>query len=33
MWFLLRMTFWLAVIVVLLPTGGSQAKPSQQPEV
>jgi len=24
MWFLLRMTFWLAVVLVLLPTGGSQ---------
>jgi len=27
MWFLLRMTFWLAVVLVLLPTGGSQTAP------
>jgi hypothetical protein len=30
MWFLLRMTFWLAVVVVLLPTGGSQTAPKSQ---
>ena len=27
MWFLLRMTFWLAFVLVLLPTGGSQTAP------
>ena len=30
MWFLLRMTFWLAVVLVLLPTGGSQTAPKSQ---
>jgi hypothetical protein len=30
MWFLLRMTFWLAVVLVLLPTGGSQTAPNPQ---
>ena len=30
MWFLLRMTFWLAVVLVLLPTGGSQTVPKSQ---
>src|SRR6516164_9086369 len=30
MWFLLRMTFWLAVILVLLPTRGSQTAPKSQ---
>ena len=30
MWFLLRMTFWLAVVLVLLPTGGSQTAPKAQ---
>jgi Family of unknown function (DUF5330) len=30
MWFLLRMTFWLAVVLVLLPTGGSQTTPKSQ---
>src|SRR4029077_581325 len=30
MWFLLRMTFWLAVVLVLLPTGGSQTTPNPQ---
>ena len=30
MWFLLRMTFWLAVVLVLLPTGGSQTAPKPQ---
>jgi hypothetical protein len=27
MWFLLRMTFWLGVVLVLLPTGSSQTAP------
>src|SRR5437016_5193996 len=27
MWFLLRMAFWLSVILVLLPSGGSQPLP------
>ena len=27
MWFLLRLTFWLGVILVLLPSGGSQPVP------
>ncbi len=30
MWFLLRMTFWLAVVLVLLPSGGSQTVPKSQ---
>jgi hypothetical protein len=30
MWFLLRMTFWLGVVLVLLPTGGSQTAPKSQ---
>ncbi len=30
MWFLLRMTFWLAVVLVLLPTGGPQTAPKSQ---
>jgi hypothetical protein len=30
MWFLLRMTFWLAFVLVLLPTGGSQTAPKSQ---
>src|SRR5215470_11833022 len=30
MWFLLRMIFWLAVVLVLLPTGGSQTAPKSQ---
>jgi hypothetical protein len=30
MWFLLRMTFWLAVVLVLLPSGGSQTAPKSQ---
>jgi Family of unknown function (DUF5330) len=30
MWSLLRMTFWLAVVLVLLPTGGSQTAPKSQ---
>jgi hypothetical protein len=30
MWFLLRMTFWLAVVLVLLPNGGSQTTPKPQ---
>src|SRR3974377_692373 len=30
MWFLLRMTFRLAVVLVLLPTGGSQTAPKSQ---
>ena len=30
MWFLLRMTFWLAVVLTLLPTGGSQTAPKAQ---
>ena len=30
MWFFLRMTFWLAVVLVLLPNGGSQAAPKSQ---
>jgi hypothetical protein len=30
MWFVLRMTFWLAVVLVLLPTGGSQTAPKSQ---
>jgi hypothetical protein len=30
MWFLLRMTFSLAVVLVLLPTGGSQTAPKSE---
>jgi len=30
MWFVLLMTFWLAVVLVLLPTGGSQTAPRSQ---
>jgi hypothetical protein len=30
MWFFLRMTFWLAVVLVLLPNGGSQTTPKPQ---
>ena len=30
MWFFVRMTFWLAVVLVLLPTGGSQTAPKSQ---
>ena len=30
MWFLLRLTFWLGVILVLLPSGGSQPVPPSQ---
>jgi hypothetical protein len=30
MWFFVRMTFWLAVVLVLLPTGGSQTVPKSQ---
>ena len=30
MWFLLRVTFWLAVVLVLLPPGGSQTAPKSQ---
>ena len=30
MWFFLRMTFWLAVVLVLLPNGGSQTAPKSQ---
>jgi hypothetical protein len=30
MWFLLRMTFWLAVVLVLLPTSGLQTTPKSQ---
>ena len=30
MWFLLRLTFWLGVILVLLPSGGSQPLPPSQ---
>ena len=30
MWFFLRMTFWLAVVLVLLPTGGLQTAPKSQ---
>jgi Family of unknown function (DUF5330) len=29
MWFLLRMTFWLGLVLVLLPSVGSQPVPSQ----
>jgi len=30
MWFFVRMTFWLAVVLVFLPTGGSQTVPKSQ---
>ena len=30
MWFLLRMGFWLCVVLVLLPSGGSQPVPKSQ---
>ena len=30
MWFLLRVAFWLGVVLVLLPTGGSQPLPKSQ---
>jgi hypothetical protein len=30
MWFLLRMTFWLGVVLVLLPNVGSQRAPKSQ---
>ena len=30
MWFLLRMAFWLGVILIILPTGGSQPVPKAQ---
>ncbi len=30
MWVFLRMTFWLAVVLVLLPNGGSQTTPKPQ---
>jgi hypothetical protein len=30
MWFFLRMTFWLAVVLVLLPSGGSETTPNSQ---
>ncbi len=30
MWFLLRMTFWLTVVLILLPSGGSQTAPESQ---
>jgi hypothetical protein len=30
MWFLLRMTFWLGVVLVLLPNIGSQSVPKSQ---
>ena len=30
MWFLLRMAFWLSVVLVLLPSGGSQPVPKSQ---
>jgi Family of unknown function (DUF5330) len=30
MWFLLRLTFWLGVILVLLPSGGTQPVPPSQ---
>jgi Family of unknown function (DUF5330) len=30
MWFLLRMTFWLGVVLVLLPNVGSQPVPKSQ---
>ena len=30
MWFLVRMTFWLGLVLVLLPSGGSQPTPKLQ---
>ena len=30
MWLILRMTFWLGVVLVLLPNGGSQPLPKSQ---
>jgi Family of unknown function (DUF5330) len=30
MWFILRMTFWLGVVLVLLPNTGSQTMPKSQ---
>ena len=30
MWFVLRMIFWLGVVFVLLPNGGSQSPPKSQ---
>jgi hypothetical protein len=30
MWFLLRMTFWLGLVLVLLPSVGSQPVPKSQ---
>jgi Family of unknown function (DUF5330) len=30
MWFILRMTFWLCVVLVLLPSSGSQTMPKAQ---
>jgi Family of unknown function (DUF5330) len=30
MWFLLRVAFWLGVVLVLLPSGGSQPVPPSQ---
>jgi hypothetical protein len=30
MWFVLRITFWLGVVLVLLPNGGSQPVPKSQ---
>ena len=30
MWFLLRMTFWLGIVLVLLPNVGSQPVPKSQ---
>jgi Family of unknown function (DUF5330) len=30
MWFLLRMAFWLGLILIILPTGGSQPVPKAQ---
>jgi hypothetical protein len=30
MWFLLRMTFWLGIVLALLPSVGSQRVPKSQ---
>jgi hypothetical protein len=30
MWFLIKMAFWLGLVLVLLPTGGSQPAPKMQ---
>src|SRR5258705_9064081 len=30
MWFLLKMAFWLGLVLVLLPSGGSQPTPKMQ---